>query len=94
MQSIEIVLWQNALIGGSSRITARFRISGHNEKQLTAEITKRFGDIKVTLGMVMIEIENAVIFPSNTTSVYHLQEKNSAQMVFPFLMKSIYHMCE
>ena len=75
VQGIEIVLWQNALIGGSSRITARFRNSGHNGKQLTAEITKGFGDIKITLGMIMVEIESAVIFPSNTRSIYHLQER-------------------
>ena len=62
VQKLEIVFWQNAQIGGSNRITARFRISGHNEKQLTAKATKRFGDIKITLCMMMIEIEDVVIF--------------------------------
>ena len=42
-------------------LTARFRISGHDEKQLTGETTKRFGDIKVTLRMTMIEIVYVMI---------------------------------
>ena len=33
----------------SNWLTARFRISGHNEKQLAGETTKRIGEIKVTL---------------------------------------------
>ena len=62
VQNVKVVFWQNAQIGGSNRITARFRISGHDEKQLTAKTTKRFGDIKITLCMIMIEIEDVVIF--------------------------------
>ena len=88
MQSIEIVLWQKALIGGSSRITARFRISGHNEKQLTAKTAKRFGDIKITLGMIMIEIESAVIFSSLERSKYHLQEIIEHKWYFLLLRKA------
>ena len=83
-------------IGESSNwLTARFRFSGHNEKQLTGKTTKQIGEIRVTLRN---DNDGNWVCSDNISKLKGVctiyTKKLKARMVFSFLEKSQYKMCE